>query len=53
MDFGLNDDQGSFVDVGGESQVAPGPGFARTPAAVPRRPRDRVPTLAPSWRNLG
>jgi alpha-methylacyl-CoA racemase len=27
----------SFVDVGGESQVAPGPRFARTPAGAPRR----------------
>jgi alpha-methylacyl-CoA racemase len=26
----------SFVDVGGESQVAPGPRFARTPAGSPR-----------------
>jgi alpha-methylacyl-CoA racemase len=27
----------AFVDVEGESQVAPGPRFARTPAGVPRR----------------
>jgi alpha-methylacyl-CoA racemase len=26
----------AFVDVGGESQVAPGPRFARTPAGTPR-----------------
>jgi alpha-methylacyl-CoA racemase len=31
--------RGSFVDVGGESQVAPGPRFARTPAAAPRPAR--------------